>query len=57
MILCLFTGAWWQWLLISLVILFIISCPIVFNIFGKEDPVGCETLSWWQRFLRNLKKN
>lgn len=47
---------WWNWILIGIVALFIISCPIIFNLFGKEDVVGCETLTWWQRFLRKKKQ-
>lgn len=49
---------WWQWVLIGLVILFIIGCPVVYNLFGAEYPKqdgSCGTETIWQRWMNKLK--
>lgn len=49
---------WWQWGLIIFVCLFIVACPILFNLFGAEYPKqdgSCGTETLWQRLMAKLK--
>lgn len=41
------------WVAFGLVCLFIVSCPFLFAVFGKEDGCG---RSWWDRFKASGKK-
>ena len=41
-----------KWIAVIIVGLFIISGPILFNVFGKEDGCG---RSWWDRFIAAKK--
>lgn len=51
---------WYEILAIVIVGLFIISCPIVFNLFGKETPKedgSCGTQTLWQKLMSKFKKS
>lgn len=51
---------WYEILAIVIVGLFILSGPVLYNIFGKEMPKedgSCGTQTLWQKWMSKLKKS
>lgn len=44
-----------NWVLVGLVCAFIVACPIMYQIFGKEDGCGRSLFDRWKNRKNNAK--